>query len=242
MTRSKIFKPLLVPRRLKNGKVIKRRIYHGLKISRFLRDVIHGYIMSDGYIKETGNLTIDQSTKQDCFVTWMYKKLAHIRTDSPPASPSLQEKRVHSVTGSPSRSKRFNTKSVLHGFHYMWYDPNPVTATKPFYIKVLPKSISCFFSPTFIAVWFAGDGTKILGSKGAKFEVTSFTKDERGLLKQLFMDKYNISTSINRAGISQSGTEQWTLNVNAPDYETFKALLTQETDLIQKCFAYKLHF
>lgn len=200
---------------------------YNLKISREVRDIIHGYIMSDGYVKKEGNLTVEQSIAQAKFVMWLYNKFEKLRTSKPPTEVT---KNRDGTTFSLNKSLRFNTRNLLHGFHYMWYKP----------IKRLPKNIACFFSPLFISVWYAGDGTKIQTNLGAKFEVTCWTKEERLVLKKLFKQKYNIDVAINRAGQSKTGTEQWTLTINAPDYPKFKALITQY-DLIPTLFAYKIY-
>jgi hypothetical protein len=232
------------------------RFYKDLKITRQIRDIIHGYIMSDGYVTNTGNLTVDQTIKQAKFVEWLFQKFETIRTDSPIRNVRRVDKRNNTVTF----SARFNTRNLLHGFHSMWYKPSlsfyeeeqnkmaglpsdsatPANLQPITYKKSLPKSIHCFFSPAFITIWFAGDGTKIIGSKGAKFEVTNFSPQDRQTLKILFKQKYNISACINRAGFSKTGAQQWTISINAGDYDKFKRLITQ-IDLIPTLFPHKLH-
>jgi len=76
--------------------------------------------------------------------------------------------------------------------------------------------------------------------RGAKFEVTSLTAPERNQLKLLFKIKFDLSVQINRAGVNKNGTEQWTLCINAPEYDKFRDLITQ-MDLIPTLFSYKLH-
>lgn len=255
-----------------------------IKISRQLRDIIHGYIMSDGYVKPCGSLTVDQSKKQEKFVEWLYEKLKPIRTEHPisdvfrypspstsnpptKSPPALQGGKKGGKGGTSSgvrvaaqgskggllsnksqtpssHSRRFNTRNVLRGFHFMWYKPyvdsDKNGTTKTLYLKRLPKSLDAFFSPVFISLWFAGDGTKVLGSKGARFEVTSFSPEERQRLKKLFEAKYGILANITRAGTSKRGTEQWNLSINSGDYDKFKKLITQ-IDLIPTLFPHKLH-
>lgn len=207
-----------------------------IKISRQLRDIIHGYIMSDGYVKPGGNLTVDQSKKQEKFVMWLYEKFEPIRTNTPISKVTRYREKTKTYT----YSRRFNTRSVLHGFRHMWYKLSLDETGKTQYLKCLPKSIDCFFSPEFLTLWFAGDGTKILGSKGAKFEVTNFSPEDRLKLKKLFKKKYDILVMINRAGKSQTGTNLWTISINSGEYDKFKKLIT-EIDLIPTLFPYKLH-
>jgi hypothetical protein len=207
----------------------------GIKISKELRDIIHGYIMSDGYIRN-GVLTIDQGEKQESFVKWLYHKLEAIRTSS-----EIKEVvRIHPKTKKKSRSFRFVTKAILQGFHNMWYksyvDKNNVTKYK----KRLPKSIDCFFNDIVITLWYAGDGTKILGSIGAKFEVTAFTTEERLKLKSLFEKKLGISTQIISSGTSTSGNPQWALKIPPDQYPKFRDFITK-LDLIPTLFPNKLH-
>lgn len=211
-------------------------VYDSFKMSRELRNLIHGYIMSDGYVSPGGALRVEQNDQQEKFVRWFYQKLESIRTSNPIDEQTRLDKR----SGRTTHSFSFCTKRVLKGFHSMWYRPYFDSEGQTRYLKSLPKSIDCFFSPEFISVWFAGDGTKILGSKGAKFEVTRFTAEERQKLKRLFETHYDISPKINRAGKSKTGTQQWTLCINSPDYDKFKRLITH-LDLIPTLFSYKLH-
>lgn len=201
-----------------------------------LRDIIHGYIMSDGYVTKSGSLRIHQSLKQEKFVLWLYEKLEPLRTNKPICDVTMLDKRTNTKT----YSKSFQTRSELKEFRSLWYKPLLDANGKLVFKKCLPVNISSFFSGTFITLWYAGDGTKIPGHRGAKFEVTCFTTEERKILQSLFEEKYNIITSINRAGKSKAGTEQWTLNIRARSYDKFHALVT-EMDLIPKIFPHKLH-
>ncbi len=219
----------------KKQKFVKTLKDNNVKISKELRDIIHGYIMSDGYVKNSGILTVDQSLQQEKFVEWLYEKLKDLRTDS-----SIQKvSRINSRTQKKSYSLRFSTKSLLVGFHRMWYKPYINEKGVTVFKKSLPKRIDGFFNSTFLALWFAGDGTKI-GSIGAKFKVTAFTSDERETLKKLFKQKFNIKVKINKAGISKAKNQQWTLNINASEYQRFRSLIT-EMDLIERYFPQKLH-
>jgi hypothetical protein len=207
-----------------------------VKISKEIRDIIHGYIMSDGYITETGSLQVDQSEKQEKFVMWLYDKLELIRKNTPISDISRTDKR----SGKKTYSKRFYTKTLLKGFRFMWYKPIIDKEGNTRYIKRLPKSIACFFNSICVSLWFAGDGTKKTDSRGANIEVTAFTPAERQTLKELFKQKFNISVNIIRAGVTKSGTEQWNLAINASEYDKFRILITQ-IDLIPNLFPYKLH-
>lgn len=207
-----------------------------ITISKILRNIIHGYIMSDGYVTKNGILYVEQSKKQEKFVFWLYKKLELIKSPS-----GIKEYiRINPKTKNKSYSLRFFTKNLLNGFHNMWY--SPYIDKKGFirYKKKLPSNINGFFDETFISIWYAGDGTKIIGSKGAKFEVTAFTVEERIKLKNLFFNKFNIKAVIIKSGISKKGNTQWALKIPASEYSKFRDLITQ-IDLIPTIFPYKLH-
>ena len=206
-----------------------------IKIPKEVRDILHGYIMSDGYIRD-GVLTVDQSKKQKLFVMWLYTKFQSIRT----VSPIKKVVRTQPDNQTKTYSLRFFTRAILKGFHHMWYEPVIHDNKSLKYRKKLPKSIDCFFNENFISVWYAGDGTKILGSIGAKFEVTSFTIEERLRLKNLFLTKFGIKTQIISSGISKKGNRQWALKIGATEYPKFRALITK-IDLIPTIFPYKLH-
>nr|YP_009130512.1 putative LAGLIDADG homing endonuclease [Bryopsis plumosa]CEO91042.1 putative LAGLIDADG homing endonuclease [Bryopsis plumosa] len=205
-----------------------------IRVTRKLRDILHGYIMSDGFVKSSGGLTVEQTSKQRKFVEWLYFQLAILRTDTP----IREVQRIHPRTGKQSRSLRFQTRNLLRGFHAMWYCPK-VHENKLRYTKRLPKNLKCVFNATFVTVWFAGDGTRTVGHRGAKFEVTSCTPEERQILKTLFKQKLNIEVRILRAGKTRTGNPQWTLCVPAAEYEKFRKLITQ-MDLIPNIFPHKL--
>ena len=206
--------------------------HSNIKISKELRDIIHGYVMSDGFLSKKGALQITQSQQQKRFVEWLYNKLRVIRTEYP-----IQDaKQIQVKTRKPFFISRFNTRCLLHGFCSMWYRLDENNRSK----KKLPESINCFFNATFISVWFAGDGTKIIGSFGAKFEVTAFTAKERQKLKNLFLTKFGIITRIISSGKSTKGRAQWALTIPASEYQKFRALIAS-IDLIPNVFPYKLH-
>jgi hypothetical protein len=122
----------------------------------------------------------------------------------------------------------------------MWYTKIVQTDGSKVYKKTLPKSFACFFDATFIAVWFAGDGTKTLGYRGAKFEVTAFSVAERLTLKKLFLRQHGLKTNIIKSGLSQNKTQQWCLTIPASQYDIFRTLITK-TNLILNLFPHKLH-
>lgn len=204
-----------------------------IRISKELRDIIHGYIMSDGYINKADSLQVENSIDQEKFVRWMYEKLKPLCTDNGPKEVPNRDKRTN-------RSIRFYTKAILCGFNSMWYKVETDDSGKQVRRKCLPKSIAGFFSPTFVTLWFAGDGTKETNYRAAKIEVTAFTNEERLLLQSLFKSKLGITTKINRAGFSRTGTQQWVLQIPASEYDKFRDIIT-EMDLIPTIFPHKLH-
>lgn len=206
----------------------------GFKLSRELRDIIHGYVMSDGYLRN-GILTVDQGQKQKSFVLWLYQKLEPLRSPAP----IKEVRRIHPKNQKLSRSFRFFTRAVLQGFQHMWYQQKVYHGVST-YEKKLPITLACFFNETFLTLWFAGDGTKTLGSIGAKFEVTSLTVEERHRLKKLFLSKFEIEALLLKAGNSSKGRPQWVLKIPAKEYPKFRKLITM-MDLISNVFPYKLH-
>lgn len=207
-----------------------------VRISKELRDIIHGYLMSDGYITNTNCLQVDQSIDQEKFVRWMYEKLKPLCTDNGPTKLTRSDKRTNKTT----HSIRFYTKALLCGFNSMWYKVETDANGKKVRRKCLPKSIANFFNSTFVTLWFAGDGSKETDYRAAKIEVTAFTQEERLLLQKLFKSKFGINTRINKAGVSKAGTQQWVLQIPADQYDSFRALIT-EMDLIPTLFPHKLH-
>lgn len=229
--------------RMRNTEKFPKGIFPGsrnrVKISAKVRDIIHGYIMSDGYVDRLGRLTVDQGKRQANFVEWLYHELKPIRTNHPIANVSRTR---NSKTRGPinTYSRRFFSRTVLKGFRHMWYKPYTDELGVVKVRKSLPKSLPCFFNSTFLTLWFAGDGTKTIGHKGAKFEVTNFLPEERQTLKKLFHKKFGLSVKILRSGVSSRGNSQWAIVVSARDYPKFRSLIT-EMDLIPKYFPQKLH-
>ena len=220
----------------KKNKIKKKCKKSEIKISKELRNIIHGYVMSYGYINQKGILQVEQSKKQEKFLLWLYSKLELIRSSS-----GIKEQiRIHPKTKKKYYSLRFFTKAVLKGFHNMWYKPYKDNSGIVRYKKTLPNNIKCFFNEEFISVWFAGDGTKIIGSLGSKFEVTSFSVEERLKLKNLFLTKFGIKTIIIKSGISKKGNIQWALKIPSNEYYKFRNLITKSY-LIPSIFPHKLH-
>ena len=249
--------------RMRNTEKFPKGIFPGsrnrVKISAKVRDIIHGYIMSDGYVDRLGRLTVDQGKRQANFVEWLYHELEPIRTNRTPrvskkhGDPITNVRRTRNSktrgpinTGPPvfrrntGYSRRFFSRAVLKGFRHMWYKPYTDELGVVKVRKSLPKSLPCFFNSTFLTLWFAGDGTKTIGHKGAKFEVTNFLPEERQTLKKLFHKKFGLSVKILRSGVSSRGNSQWAIVVSARDYPKFRSLIT-EMDLIPKYFPQKLH-
>ena len=223
----------------KFSKKIFPRSRNRVKISAKVRDIIHGYIMSDGYVDPLGRLTVDQRKEQANFGEWLYHELEPIRTNYPISNVRRTRK---SKTRGPinTYSRRFFSRAVLKGFRHMWYKPYTDEPGVVKFRKSLPNSLPCFFNSTFLTLWFAGDGTKTIGHKGAKFEVTNYLPEERQTLKKLFQQKFGLSVNIIRSGVSSSGNTQWAIVVSAQDYPKFRSLIT-EMDLIPKYFPQKLH-
>lgn len=204
------------------------------KLDKELRDIIHGYVMSDGYLIN-GILTVDQGQKQKTFVLWLYQKLQPLRSPAPIKEVRLMNPKTQKV----SRSFRFFTRAVLQGFQHMWYQRKVYHGVST-YEKKLPITLGCFFNHTFLTLWFAVDGTKTMGCVGAKFEVTSLTVEERHRLKKLFLSKFDMQVLLLKAGTCSQGRPQWVLKIPPLYYSKFRKLITT-MDLISNVFPYKLH-
>ena len=66
----------------KQLKIKKQWKKANIKITKKLRDIIHGYVMSNGYINKNGILQVEQSKKQEKFVLWLYHQLKLIVSSS----------------------------------------------------------------------------------------------------------------------------------------------------------------
>lgn len=203
------------------------------EISAELNDIINGYLMGDGYINGNGSLQVDQGKNQKAFVEWLFEPMKILCTDI------CQIKPTYEKTTGKIKSYRFFTRAWLKDYHLMWYQPVEQDG-KIYSKKILPKNIEEMFTPLFITVWFACDGTKTKDYRGARFEVTAFSLEERLRLKQLFLEKYQIDVNIVRNGTSKKGTPLWALSIHSKEYDKFYQLITQN-DLLLNYFSYKLH-
>mmetsp|Transcript_16707 Transcript_16707/g.36135 ORF Transcript_16707/g.36135 Transcript_16707/m.36135 type:complete len:215 (+) Transcript_16707:242-886(+) len=201
-------------------------------ISKDLDSIINGYTAGDGYLKPSGALQVEQGKDQLKFVQWMFEKLKAFCTPTCKIADVYQTNKE--TKQKELRSHRFYTTGSLKDYHENWYQ-----RVGPNFEKRLPVGIDRMFTPLFITVWFACDGTKPDDCRGAKFEVTAYTVKERKKLKNLFLQKYQIDAKINKQGVSKSGKEQWALCILAEDYDKFYALVTQDP-LIPTLFPYKL--
>lgn len=207
-------------------------------VSKPLDSILNGYIAGDGFLNKNGTLTVEQGKDQLNFVEWMFKKLK-------PFCTSTREivgvyKTNKETKQKELRSYRFNTRAWFKDYHKNWYQLQELAqGHTPSFVKKLPVDIDKMFTPLFITVWFACDGTKTIGSQGAKIDVTAYTVEERKVLKDLFFTKYQISAKINSQGLSKKNTEQWALCILASDYSKFYNLITQDS-LIPTLFPNKL--
>lgn len=209
---------------------------HPKLITKEIRDIIHGYMLGDGTMTVRGGVQVMQCLAQLKWVQWMYDRLRVLRSETPI---NANQKIVDPRTKKTTYSCRFTTlPGFTKGFRHMWYKPDPTQNGKC--LKSLPKSIKAIMNPTVLTLWYAGDGTKIIGSKGAKIEVTGFTIQERIDLKSTLEQKLGLEVKLNKAGTAGSGKEQYTLNFNADTYQEFREC-TNKYDLIQTLFPDKLH-
>lgn len=205
----------------------KKKIKEPVVITPLQQQIINGYTMGDGFLSPDGSLTVDHGSDQEKFTYWMLEALRDLCTENRKVSVPTRVR-----NGITHKSYRFNTRNVLKEYRAIWYPEGK---------KRLPKTIETMFTPLFIAVWYACDGTRIQGSLGARFEVTAFTPEERKQLQELFSSRYNIKSVINRGGTSPAGKDLWSLCINAADYPKFHELVTRDTDLIETLFPQKLH-
>ncbi len=120
----------------------------------------------------------------------MFNKLKSLCTDKCVVTPTYE---TDPDTGKATKIKsyRFFTKALLKDYHKTWYTPIQLQ-DKTEYKKILPKNIDEMFTPLFVTIWFACDGTKSTDYRGARFEVTALSPDEREILKKVFLEKYQI--------------------------------------------------
>ena len=143
--------------------------------------VIVGSLLGDGYLDETTmgySLRFHHGIKQKDYIDWKYSVLSNI-VNSPP--------------------KVYGTRTYFRTVSHPYF----TDMRKLFYkggSKIIPREfLREIINPLSLAVWLMDDGTNELGSgKCVKINSQSFTHKEHEFFCDLFRDKFNLKTNINK--------------------------------------------
>lgn len=151
----------------------------------FMRDILIGAILGDGYLEPHGKgvrLQIKHSVRFRDYVEWKRKQLRQLKPSS-----------IYHCEGKYP-SLRFVTRS----------HPLLISLREKFYYdgtKHIPDDIgSLLNSPLSLAVWFMDDATIDKRQGSILFETQSFSRKEIEKLRQCLRDNFGIESSIHKSG------------------------------------------
>lgn len=97
-------------------------------------------------------------------------------------------------------------------------------------VKRVPGNIQQLLSPTALAYWFMDDGDQKWKehSRGVRFSVNAFSQNDCELLCSVLHEKYSLRTTLQKAGKSKLGIQQYRLYVSAHSYEILNDIVKPE--------------
>lgn len=121
----------------------------------------------------------------------------------------------------------FNTRrmGILKPYGDLFYKTGETTPFRR--VKRVPDNIQDLFTPRMIAYWFMDDGDqKWKGhSRGVRFSTNSFSVQECELLCDALREKYTLKPSLEKAGKSKQGVQQYRLYISSGSYSILKDLI-----------------
>lgn len=102
--------------------------------------------------------------------------------------------KIHFAT----KIKTYSFKS-FNWLHELFYKPQ-YNDNNEFvcYKKIIPNNIGEYLNPRAIAIWIMDDGSR--QNSGIYLHTNSFTLEENMVLQKVFLEKYNIKTTLNKRG------------------------------------------
>lgn len=156
--------------------------------------IVYGSLLGDSHAERriNGNGTricFYQEAKQKEYLLYLHSLVSQIgyTNESIPKIHTRLAKK-----GEIRQVIRFNTFTYqsLNSIHDVWYNNG---------IKRVPNNIIDYLSPLCLAIWVIDDGGRI--GKAFKFATNSFTYGECHLLSSALLERYNIKSSVQSAGV-----------------------------------------
>lgn len=153
----------------------KKSCLNELLLTQEQREIILGTVLGDGSITPAGSLCVAHSHKQYSYIYWLHHKLKPL---------TFNLKHIQK-----SNAFRFSTKSLdfLKTLRRTLY---------PDGIKVINREMLQDLTPLSLAIWFMDDGG-LMGSNNF-ISTEGFTHDDRKIITDYFLDKWNIQTKIRK--------------------------------------------
>lgn len=156
--------------------------------------IIFGSLLGDGYAEKHGNGTricFYQEGSHKGYLLWLYKlisNLGYVNIEIPKLTQRL---------GKFGKLRfviifKTYTYSNLNWVHNIWYKNE---------IKILPsiELLNIYLTPLALSIWIMNDGS--ISSSGMKLSTNKFTLNEVKILSYILNNKYNISTTVIKAGL-----------------------------------------
>lgn len=171
--------------------------------------ILYGTVLGDSYIFPNGCIQITQAAKHQEYIEWLYQKLHHITPNTGIKGAAQYDKR----TGKIYSSYRFFTRAMFKDMRELFY---------PEGVKRLPHDFATQLDEIALSLWFLDDGSRATSTKAAVYiTVDNFLEDEILQIQQVILDKFDIQTTIQKAGYSKTGNPQKRLYVGAYEYQKF---------------------
>jgi len=145
------------------------------------RDILTGCVLGDAYISPLGKIRIEQSTKQQEYVTWKYQELKSLCYGALPREIS------HTLnTGKEYTSLFFNSRQYFRPWRELFYDGK----------KLFPRGLP--LSPLTLAVWYMDDGCWT--GKKALISAESFRGRCCENMQETIFSQHGIETVVGKNG------------------------------------------
>jgi hypothetical protein len=183
-----------------------------MPLSKLQHQVLIGTLLGDGHLERNGHyvrLKIDHSHKQQSYVRWKYQVFNNLVT-SPPKKIEVFDNRTQKIY----RHSRFATQSlkVFEKYYHHFYSTGK---------KSLPEQIDrLLISSLSLAVWYMDDGARRTDCRALRIHTNSFSLSEQKALQNILSTKFNIKTTIHKAG-----SNSYVLYIPAKEAQSFCSLI-----------------
>ena len=203
----------------------KTRTESNLKIGPHNIDIISiiiGSLLGDGHLEKrlNGNkagtrVKFEQCERNMEYLMWFHNYLStrgYCRLEKPQIKKRIKKYGLifyhYSINS--------YTFASFNWIHEMFYKKDILTNK---YIKVIPSNLEEYLTPFVLAIWFMDDGSKL--GQGAKIAVNCFNYPDIEFLSLILKRKYNISSSIHKAGKGKG----FTLYISKKSMPDFSSLV-----------------